>query len=388
MAESKKRVIIVGGGASGLSCCKWCLSEHLSPVVLEQEDGIGGLWKYNPDPNSHSSCYRSLETNTPKRLTQFSDFQMSEQYPKFPRHDQMLEYLQNYCDEFDLMSYVRLGCRVISVDKSEGLWHVRYETIENKEKVQKVEVGDALAICSGHHWDPMVVLPDALAFKGITLHSHHYRTSEPFHGKRVLIIGGGVSAREISKDIGKHCTCVMSTHQTAVFDSTPYRTVYPPVKSIDGNGATFEDDIYEEFDAIIYCTGYNITINYLDPSYIQRIENHPQTIALYRRCVSLLDPTLAFIGFLTTYGSIHPLAESQCLYFAQVLSGKIQLPSMDQMIKEVEEWKVDVCTRLNYRPMNVDFYTYLNYMFEGTKRKRKRQKKKKPNIRLNINFRR
>ena len=50
-------------------------------------------------------------------------------------------------------------------------------------------------------------------------------------------------AREISKDIGKHCTCVVSTHQTAVLDSDHYRTVYPPVKTIDENGATFEDDV-------------------------------------------------------------------------------------------------------------------------------------------------
>ena len=49
----------------------------------------------------------------------------------------MLEYLHKYCDEFDLMPYVHLGCKVISVEKSEGVWNVRYEMTKNGEVLIK-----------------------------------------------------------------------------------------------------------------------------------------------------------------------------------------------------------------------------------------------------------
>jgi len=41
-----KRVAVIGGGTSGLTCIKCCLDEALEPVCFETSDDIGGLWRF------------------------------------------------------------------------------------------------------------------------------------------------------------------------------------------------------------------------------------------------------------------------------------------------------------------------------------------------------
>jgi hypothetical protein len=61
----------------------------------------------------------------------------------------------------------------------------------------------AVLVASGHHWDPRYpepAFPGAGTFTGEQLHSHHYRTPEPFTGQRVLVLGIGNSACDVAID--------------------------------------------------------------------------------------------------------------------------------------------------------------------------------------------
>lgn len=39
-----KKVVIIGGGISGLAACKFILSKGLIPIVVEARGAIGGVW--------------------------------------------------------------------------------------------------------------------------------------------------------------------------------------------------------------------------------------------------------------------------------------------------------------------------------------------------------
>lgn len=54
-----KRVAIIGGGSSGLCAIKACLQEGLEPVCFERTGDIGGLWRFEVIPASHTSCWES-----------------------------------------------------------------------------------------------------------------------------------------------------------------------------------------------------------------------------------------------------------------------------------------------------------------------------------------
>ncbi|KAL6073270.1 Cyclopentanone 1,2-monooxygenase (CPMO) [Balamuthia mandrillaris] len=238
------RVAVIGGGPIGLATAK-CFGERgFRPTLFEQEADIGGVWLYrdhadglyalstlnsSPDRNFtvHSSCYQSLVTNSSSLLTQFSDFpfvreeeeeeeQTKERSrrrgvsrPFFPTHEQIMRYLRAYVQAFNLQPMLRLDTRVLEVrrnserksgGKEEGEWMV--STRHGQSQAVQTERFDAVMVCSGMFWDPNV--PSFVGqdkFKGVMLHSHYYRKEEAYRGKRVLLVGIGNSALDISTEL-------------------------------------------------------------------------------------------------------------------------------------------------------------------------------------------
>lgn len=57
-------------------------------------------------------------------------------------------------------------------------------------------------VCNGHYIDPYIpTITGDDTFVGRKQHSHGYRVSESFAGKRVLLIGAGPSGTDISSQI-------------------------------------------------------------------------------------------------------------------------------------------------------------------------------------------
>ena len=94
-----------------------------------------------------------------------------------------------------------------------------------------------------------------------------------------------------------------------------------------GRTVRFVDGSEEEIDLVIWCTGYKITFPFFDPGLISAPDNE---IPLYRRVVSPDHPDLYFIGLLQPLGAIMPLAEAQSEWIADVLEGRVELPSAAQ----------------------------------------------------------
>ena len=59
--ESKKRIAIIGAGASGLPAIHHALLYGLEPVCFEITSNIGGLWKYKEeDERNVKGIYRKF----------------------------------------------------------------------------------------------------------------------------------------------------------------------------------------------------------------------------------------------------------------------------------------------------------------------------------------
>ena len=193
------RAGVIGAGPSGLSVIKNLLAAGVTDFVcFEAEAEIGGNWVFR-ERSSHSSIYESARTISSKCLSAFEDFPMPEDYPHYPSHQQVLAYFRSYADHFGLMSHIRLSTRVDRAEReNDGRWHLQ---VSNGDGTRE-EIVDALFVCSGHHWDP--VMPDLKGrFDGEFIHSHDYKRAEPYRGKRVLVIGGGNSACDIAADTAR-----------------------------------------------------------------------------------------------------------------------------------------------------------------------------------------
>uniref|UniRef100_A0A8C9DYY4 Flavin-containing monooxygenase n=1 Tax=Phocoena sinus TaxID=42100 RepID=A0A8C9DYY4_PHOSS len=203
---TKKRIAVIGGGASGLTSIKCCLEEGLEPVCFEGTDDIGGLWRFQEEPEKgRASIYKSVVINTSKEMMCFSDYPVPDHYPNYMHNSQVLEYFRMYAKEFDLLKYIRFKTTVCSVKKqpdfsTSGQW----EVVTVSEGKKEVNVFDGVMVCTGHHTNahlPLESFPGIEKFKGQYFHSRDYKNSESFTGKRVIIIGIGNSGGDLAVEI-------------------------------------------------------------------------------------------------------------------------------------------------------------------------------------------
>ncbi|CAB4750865.1 unannotated protein [freshwater metagenome] len=207
------RTAIIGAGISGLTAGKMLGDYGVDYTCYESSDRIGGNWAFG-NPNGHSSAYRSLHIDTSKHRLSFKDFPMPEEYPDFPHHTQIKAYLDSYAEAFGLLQRIRFQN---SVEKATPLpgggWSLQLQDGSTDE----VEL---LVVANGHHWDPRTAeFPGE--FTGESIHSHHYIDPEtPLHlkGKRILVVGLGNSAADISVELSSRSlenTVYLSTRSSA-----------------------------------------------------------------------------------------------------------------------------------------------------------------------------
>jgi cation diffusion facilitator CzcD-associated flavoprotein CzcO len=193
------RVCVIGAGPCGLTTVKNLIAAGIEDVVCyEAASAIGGNWVYDDAPERRS-VYRATRLISSKRLSEFEDFPMPEDYPDFPSHRQMLDYFIAYAARFGLLSKIALDTRVESASRlGDGTWSVTVAGAGGR----RIASFDHLVVCSGHHREAL--MPDYPGtFAGRTLHSREYKRPEPFEDQRVLIVGGGNSACDIAVDVSR-----------------------------------------------------------------------------------------------------------------------------------------------------------------------------------------
>lgn len=203
-----QRVCIIGAGSSGISAAKALKEQGVVFDWFEIGSDIGGMWRYQND-NGMSSAYRSLHIDTSRNNLGYSDFPIPDHYPDFLSHYQVIEYFEAYVQRFGLRPLITFNTKVLKVDpQDDGTWLVALSTNETRRY-------RAVIVANGHLWDPR--LPDFPgSFHGNAIHSHYYRTADPYKDKNVLIVGIGNSAVDIAVDVCKSANkTFLSTRRSA-----------------------------------------------------------------------------------------------------------------------------------------------------------------------------
>lgn len=200
------RVCIIGAGASGLALAKTLYQAGIPFDCFETSDRVGGLWAFK-NKSGKSAAYRSLHANTSRDRTSYSDFPFPENWPDFPHHTQLAQYLDAYVDWFGFRDKIQFERTVESVRRrDEAIWEV---TLNDGERRRY----DAVCVASGQFWHPL--WPDPRppgGFAGVEIHSKDYvDPTEPLdlRGKRVLVVGFGNSALDIACELGRKENCAM-----------------------------------------------------------------------------------------------------------------------------------------------------------------------------------
>ena len=191
--DRSHKFCIVGAGSSGLAAVRALMAAGIPCDCLEREDDVGGNWYYG---RPHSSVYASTHTISSKRLTEYVDFPMPKEYPAYPHHRQVWEYLKSYARHLGLYEHIELNCTIANITYEGTGWVVRLAN--GAERRYR-----GIIVANGHNWDPR--LPKYPGkFDGQVFHSSQYKTPDVLAGRRVLVVGAGNSGCDIAAESAQH----------------------------------------------------------------------------------------------------------------------------------------------------------------------------------------
>lgn len=191
----KKRICVVGAGPAGLVMAKSLLEEGMEPVVYEAANTLGGVW--NLAQQKSSGVYKNTRFQNSADTSFFSDFPPRPGHALFPGVGEVRTYLQDYAEAFGLTRLIHCRSKVISVTEEGGQWRVEVD----RDGMREVGTFDGVALCHGRYHHPVIPKLAGLdGFQGEVLHSGHYYDNRIFEGKRVLVVGNGVSGMDIAEE--------------------------------------------------------------------------------------------------------------------------------------------------------------------------------------------
>ncbi|HEY1823977.1 MAG TPA: NAD(P)/FAD-dependent oxidoreductase [Trebonia sp.] len=186
------RVGIIGAGVAGLTTAKVLAQAGHEVVIYDKAPDVGGVW-------SATRRYPGLTTQSPKAQYSLSDFPMPGDYPEWPTGPQVQAYLAAYARRFGLEAALRLSTEVTAAAPAGGGWAVTAGGA--------AERFDRVVVANGIFCEPAVPrYPGEAEFTaagGRVLAGTELHDEEPARGKRVLVVGYGKSACDVTVPVSQ-----------------------------------------------------------------------------------------------------------------------------------------------------------------------------------------
>jgi dimethylaniline monooxygenase (N-oxide forming) len=416
-----ERACVIGAGSSGIASCQVLGARGIPYDCFEKGSAVGGNWRYLND-NGMSAAYKSLFINTSRKLMEYKSYAMPDHYPDYPHHTQIAAYFDDYVDHFELREHIRFNTEVTRVEPAaEGGWDVtlgdgattrygavlvanghhwnprmpdppfpgefggrvmhahEYKTPEGMEdrNVLVLGIGNSatdiavetsrvsnmtyLAMRRGAHVIPKYLQGKPTDELGTELTSRlPLAVQRRAYARLLKTAQGAMESYGLPKPDHK----LLEAHPTISSDLLPRIghgrvTVKPNIERLEGDRVRFTDGTVEPVDVIVFCTGYRITFPFFSPDLVKVDGNR---IPLYRRVVDPEHPGLYFIGLIQPLGAIMPIAELQSEWVADILGGKVELPSradVREVIEREDERMAKRYVRSPRHTIQVDFYPYM-----------------------------
>ena len=303
----KVDIVVIGAGQAGLSSAyhlnRLGLAGERQFVVLDKAPGAGGAWQFR---------WPSLTLKTANAIhdlpgMKFEDIVQTEN-GEVRASVAVPQYYRAYEEKFDLPVHRPVTVRVVC-DRGERL---RVETDQGNYSARGV-------INATGTWETPYVppYPGAELFRGQQLHTRDYQTAEEFRGKRVLVVGAGISAVQLLDEISRVTDTVWATRKepasrdgpltpepgravvalveervrrglppgsvvsvtglplTPAIEAARARGVLnrlPMFKEITETGVRWEDGREQSFDVILWCTGFRSSLDHLAPLQLRNSE--------------------------------------------------------------------------------------------------------------------
>ncbi len=389
MSKSKIRVAIIGAGPSGLA-----LARHLSKLgivyeIFEKHSDLGGLWNIG---NENSPIYESAHLISSKHTTYFSDHPMPDDYADYPSHRQVFAYLKDFAERWKLVPAIQFDTEVLSAERLEGgdwrlsfhnradevfshlvcasgvNWFPKWPNYPGRfsgaimhsksykeasqfkgERVLVVGGGNSacdiacdssrvakktvISLRRGYHFIPKHILgqaTDVFSMKSEWLPLN----VRQFVFKHLLEFLQG-SNKKYGLPPVKHK--ILESHPT-INSQLLYQLrhgsiqVRPDIARFEGKTVHFQDQSRDDFDRIVYATGYNYELPYLKKQDLEWKGGRPKLD------LNIFHPRFGnvfFLGFVETNGGAFKLFDSIAHIIARRIWDETNDPQQSQKFRQL-----------------------------------------------------
>ena len=285
------RVIVVGGGQSGLAAGRVLRELGMPALILEASDRAVGSWP---------RYYDSLRLFSPAEYSSLPGFPFPAAPGRYPDRDEVAGYLEAYAAGLDVE--IQTNTRVETIKQDGGQFVV---CTADGRPLRAAGIVAATGSYANPYRPALVGERD---FTAKLLHVADYRNSAPYVGRRVVVVGAGDSAVQVASDLASVATVTLATRKpvrfipqrlrgqdvhywfretgfdalptewlnliiggTVVTDSGGYEAQLahrrfdrrPMFERLDGDRVVWSDRHSEPVDAIILATGYRPNLEYL-----------------------------------------------------------------------------------------------------------------------------
>ncbi|KAJ7751560.1 hypothetical protein DFH07DRAFT_774805 [Mycena maculata] len=400
-----KRILVIGGGASGLVTLRNLRDrgEFDEVQLVERRDDVGGVWYLDGDPNAPntgaprwpSPAYPGLIGNVLPEFLSFSAFPPFPETPStatgqpFPSLSEAHAYLRAFAAPLVSQGAIRLNTEVQAVEELPARtgWRVRLRRWcdDGTGPEEFAEIWDAVVVavaCYDHPVFPNTPGIAQLRELHLARHAQGWRGPQGYKGKRVLVVGNANSGNDMAAQLAPVAGAVYQSIRRPNFPGFPslpdarISRVAPVAEYIIHSAAgknTIDAHLTDgttlpALDAVLFGTGYrpfpdfvrvlrhNVTNdgNGIDNGVLAPLvtpTTSPVRVPfLHRYTLYAPNPSLALVG--TAFASYTPftLADVCSTWLALAWSGALAYPTSlrtllafeDERLAAVEAARVEM----------------------------------------------
>jgi putative flavoprotein involved in K+ transport len=186
------QVVVIGGGQAGLAMGYYLTRQGQRFIILERGDSIAPAWRER---------WESLTLFTPRRYSGLPGLPFSGDPDGYPTRDEVIAYLDLYAEEFDLPIKLNSPVSRLSLEGGRLVLELDGLTITT----------DQVVVATGPFQTPHIPkLAQELDSAVWQAHSTGYRRPSDVPEGTVLVVGGGNTGFQITKELSRSRRVILS----------------------------------------------------------------------------------------------------------------------------------------------------------------------------------
>lgn len=186
-------VVILGAGHNGLSLAAYFKAFGIDALVIDRNERVGDNWRKR---------YSSLALHSLMNADHLAYYPFPQTWTEHTPKDKFADHLESYVSALDLNVWTGTEVLDAAYDDTSKEWAISIRTADGEDRTLRPR---HYVIAAGLNGTPKIPdIADIEKFQGETVHSGEFQGGADYEGKKVLVVGSGVSGHEILQDLYEH----------------------------------------------------------------------------------------------------------------------------------------------------------------------------------------